>query len=144
MIVNSQWEYTKLIIGHKIKIINQVLRSVLLHGSCELVGLIRSRSTSLSLRYLWIQVSKLSSSSKESNPESDLNPLYYRPLSFNSWLCRVTAYMVNNLNIQELTDHSYQIDKYNIQRAIDIQKFSDIPQSHRLQNPVTKSKRIQA
>ena len=52
--------------------------------------------------------------------------------------------MVNNLNIQELTEHSYQIDKCNIQQAIDIQKLSDIPQSQRLQNPVTKSKRIQA
>ena len=109
-----------------------------------LVGLVRSRSTRLSLRYLWIQVSKLSSSSKESNPESDVNPLYYRTLSFNSWLCRVTAYMVNNLNIQELTEHSYKIDKCNIQQAIDIQKFSDIHQSQRLQNPVTKSKKIQA
>ena len=37
--------------------------------------------------------------------------------------------MVNNLNIQELTEHSYQIDKYNIQQAIDIQKSSDIPQT---------------
>ena len=107
-------------------------------------GLYWSRSTHLSLRYLWIQVSKLSSSSKESNPESDVNPLYYRTLSFNSWLCRVTAYMVNNLNIQELTEHSYKIDKCNIQQAIDIQKFSDIHQSQRLQNPVTNSQRIKA
>ena len=71
-------------------------------------GLRWSRSTHLSLRYQRIQVSKLSSNSKESNLGSDMNPHYHKTTRFNSWFCRVTAYMVTTLIMvkQELPSHA--------------------------------------
>ena len=70
-----------------------------------------SHSTHLSLRYQQIQVCKLSSNSKESNPESDMNPHYYRATSIGIPKTRLFTVNEDDISIFSciIMDQTYKL-----------------------------------